>query len=507
MSSTVYSKAGADAALTPAPSVTAPASPALGQVWVSSSIRDAVIPTNPAERPVVVGSSGENTAQEPITWQDGANINMLYTGSGLVLRQCPIAADPLVAANWVKYGTAAVIGGGAAGVAGTVAHASLYQEGSTLYVFGIDTAANAVKVFTAAKSAPTAWTGAGTVLSTFPTGATAWGNTYVVKDDDGTYVMFIEYLDASGIWQMGQATSATGTGTYTMQVTKMTSHYGYGGTWSGGGGAFVAKENGEWVLLYHGMPGSSAASKVLPTEVFRATAPSLRADNWTPLNGGRPILRRITQYEVDQVADIDVVTLPSGVRYAFWTGVDNRSPMQARIHGAKLAPVRRRWNGTRWVSIDQHPDPLERGSAEPSLPLVKKAASDKTVATTAVTDLITLAAYAPVTRDYEIEFTASCRLTGVATDEYLFEAILNYDGARIYPLGAIGGNGGGLVNLHFKTKVIQQTIGTAIPVVIRVTCPTGGQFQCRPSTAPTKEQMAMTVTPVQTAANNSPAYS
>jgi hypothetical protein len=132
------------------------------------------------------------------------------------------------------------------------------------------------------------------------------------------------------------------------------------------------------VLIYHSdnMFGLSA--------IFRATAPSLGADNFTILDqpvGNSYVVSPVdparAPYEVEQCADIEVLRAPSGQAYAFWTAADNRTNT-FRIMAAPLLPTRKMWDGYSWHNLDASED-VARGIAAATKPFVQTMSWDFTV--------------------------------------------------------------------------------------------------------------------------------
>lgn len=129
-------------------------------------------------------------------------------------------------------------------------HSSAYVENGTIHLYYIDLATSTKLMYaTASTASPLTWT-AGVQVMSLPAGSNVFGNTRVVKDDDGTYVRIIEHkIAATGRWQMGQATSATLSGTWTMVpgVKVMDSLWPETDR-QGSGGAWLAEENSEWIM-------------------------------------------------------------------------------------------------------------------------------------------------------------------------------------------------------------------------------------------------------------------
>ncbi|WP_324644138.1 hypothetical protein [Pseudarthrobacter sp. LT1] len=468
---------------------TAPANPVVGQEWLSSAMADLRVSPNPADRKVittVAGADGDSN-QEAATWLDDTKFNMLYTaGNGLWYQSCPLTADPTVLANWTKYTTAAVVGSGN-GVA-QINHASVYDPNpgsatGTVYCFGNDQVGNTIKVYTASKTAPTVWTmvGQSMALSAMPAGALHFGNTFVVQDTDGTYVMFIEFQDSASRWQLAQATSATLTGTFTRVTNTMTSIYP-NSRWSMCGGAWVTRENNQWTMVYHAGFGQLGN---LPTEIFRATAPSLKADNWTVLDGGRQFIRRAGKYEIDQTADFEAMHSPNGQVYAFWTGLDNRNPMRARVVISALMPTRKRWDGNVWVPVDKPAIPAE-GTRQYQPPVLKTLTADFSGTATTWTDVPNLSiVWAPNGTEFEVDFRGVFTPSGDSTTRYQFRVQTNAEVAGSLSvlnvnMGAIAGTNGAPVNVSMNAQIPRAQVGGYIPIKIQYQVTSGATLNCRP---------------------------
>jgi hypothetical protein len=468
---------------------TAPINPVVGQTWLSSAMADLRVSPNLADRKVattVAGPDGDSN-QEAATWTDSTKFNMLYTaGNGLWYQSCPLTADPTVLANWTKYTTAAVVGSGN-GVA-QINHASVYDPtpGSatgTIYCFGNDQVGKTIKVYTASKSAPTVWTmvGQSHAIADMPAGALNFGNTYVVKDTDNTYIMFIEFQDSATRWQLAQSRSSTLTGAFTRLTGTMTSLYPTA-QWSMAGGAWVTRENNQWVMVYHAGYGSFGN---LPTEIFRATAPTLGTDNWTVLDGGKQFIRRAGKYAIDQTADFEAVRSPNGQVYAFWTELDNRSPMRARVVTTALQPSRKRWDGSVWQSLDRNVQPSE-GTQQPTRPIVAALAVDFSGTATAWTDMPNMSTvWAPSGTDFEVDFKGVFTPSGDSTTRYQFRIQSNAEvGGNVVAvnvnMGAIAGTSGVPVNVAMNAVIPRAKVNVSVPIKVQYQVTSGATLNCRP---------------------------
>lgn len=467
----------------------APVNPVVGQEWLSSAMVDLRVSPNPVDRKVIttVAAPDGDANQEACVWTDATHFRMMYVaGNGLWLQSCPITSDPTVLANWTKHTASAVVGSGN-GVT-QINHASVYDPNPGLttglvYCFGNDQLGKTIKVYTANKSDPTVWTmvAQSHAIADMPAGALNFGNTYVVKDTDDTYIMFIEFQDSATRWQLAQSRSSTLTGTFTRLTNTMTSVYP-SAQWSMAGGAWVVRENGQWVLIYHAGYGSFGN---LPTEIFRATAPTLGSDNWTVLDGGKQFIRRAGKYEIDQTADFEAVRAPNGQVYAFWTGLDNRSPMRARVVVSPLMPTRKRWDGSVWQPIDRPVQPTE-GTQQPTRPVMMTLAADFSGTATAWTDVPNLSiVWSPSGTDFEAELRGVFTPSGDSTTRYQFRIQSNAEvGGNTVAvnvnMGAIAGSSGAPVNVSMNARIPRAKVNVSVPIKVQYQVTSGATLHCRP---------------------------
>jgi hypothetical protein len=324
--------------------------------------------------------------------------------------------------------------------------------------------------------APTTWTYAGIVLPTsvLPSGSTQWGNACVAKDG-GTYYMIIEYFDSANHWQLTNATSATATGTFTMAgPTPMTTTYP-AAAYHSTSGAFLSKENGQWVLYYHANNVHNGLSLG-----FRATAPSLGSDNWTVLGQSgeslpNPFIWPVSQFEVEQCADLCWVAGPSGERYAFWTGTDLRTSTQ-RIMGARLLAQRKVWNGSIWEPDEPTLD-FGRGILFGTRPTIITMGSDFSGSATSFAQLIGTNWMASGT-DIEIEISAVVTATG-ASGVYEFQGWGN-GGATKVSMGGVYLIVGQQTPVTLKCVITKMPVGQWVAYQVYYQCPAGGTLNCRP---------------------------
>jgi len=471
----------------PTPSPVAPANPAPNQLWLSSALKDLRIPKAPQLRQAILTKtlSWESAAlQEASTWIANGKYNMIFaSGGGQGYASCPLTSDPTKPANWTKYATAAVIPG--------ANHASVYVEGNTVYCFANVQADKTIKVYTSDISDPLTWS-AGTTVMTLPAGNNAFGNTFIVKDA-GTYYMFIEYqVTATGRWQMGQASSSTLTGTYTLipAATLMQSLWP-DSDHQGSGGASVFKENGEWVMYYH---SSMNWNGLLPSEAYRATAPSLGADNWTLTDNKQPIIRRVTAYEVDQVADVELCRTPSGVTYVFWTGMHNRSTANGfvgALHCAVALPTLKRWDGNAWVNAETFDD-ASGNIHTPKKPNTQMMTADLSGTSTTFANAGVSVGTINNGPDVEVELRGIITHTGTAGDRISFQ-VTRAGGAGV-PLGSVVSDGSGRPMVVVAVcKYTQLTIGQYAGYTLQYKV-SAGTVNCRPVAQVGTEHMSLKVT-------------
>lgn len=281
------------------------------------------------------------TGQEPSIYRQGGKFRMLYNlpGAGIMYRDCPDGDDPTVPGNWSAPASAGLAG---------LSHQSVYLEGDTIYLYGVDVTNENIRVATANVSDWTVWTLQTAPVMTAPIGtqpSSHSGNTYLVKRGEGDYVMFVEanwqgtYEGATiGMWQTWVATGASPTGTFTKVrpgILESVRPLGVGMC----GGPSVYREDDQWVMVFH---GTSSPGAVIPTEMYRAVnRGELTADTWEVLNNGHPWFRRAHKVEVDQVADGVVVDGPNGTLYEFHSGNQNPNTASSGVFnviGIRLTP-------------------------------------------------------------------------------------------------------------------------------------------------------------------------
>ena len=336
-----------------------PASPTNLDQWLSTSFADMRVSPSPNDRVQILKptKAWEGTGiQEPLMWEDGTNWNLLYSStgwgggeaiSGLGWATCPLASDPMVPANWTKYGSNPVLEKGQVVNGNKLLgqHFGSYTEGETTYLYAPDEAGN-VQVASCASTpfTPSALTWHGTAALT---GGSAI-NIRVFKVAAGSYVMFYTY--ATSVWHAGVATAASPLGPFTTQVAPITSLdpvVGGGAT----DGPFIQIEGNGVVGYYHATAAVGGVA-VVPSDIFRATIPlaDVAKDEWTKLDNGLPFITRVASYEIDQVADVFVATSPDGVQLVAWDSFDNKHEVSS-ITLCALSPVMKRYDGHSWREI------------------------------------------------------------------------------------------------------------------------------------------------------------
>jgi hypothetical protein len=465
-----------------APSITPPTNPAAGQTWVSSALVDARVSHSFADRqPLIAPLTGEGSAvQEPSVWTDATYYYLLYTGgNGLCLRRCPIGSDPMVAANWTKFtgpgSSGQVIGNGAASIAGLVNHASVFQEGSTLYCYANVVATNTLDVFTASTADPTTWTRVGTVLaSSLLTGLAAnlWGNPRVVKDGSTYYLMQEYRVSATGQWQMAWATSSSPTSGFAFTTGTLTTLYP-DTDHASSSGAWLAKENGVWTLVYHLQNTIGGLS-----QIYVATTPSLGADNFTIQHGAQPLVRRVSPYEIEQVADPEVLRMPNGQAYLFWSAIDNRNSTM-RIMAQPLLPTRKVWNGNSWAALDALDD--GRAITQYEKPAIVPLAGDFAGTATTFTDWPNMSVvWYPTGTEAIATFTAVVTASADGLYQFRMSGVDRSSSVITPALGGVDLVAGKRTAITFRCKLTLLQPFKYRPVKLQYLVPSGATLNCRP---------------------------
>lgn len=475
------------------PSPNQPLLPTVGQMWFSSSFKHVRPPVSLSQRRVVFKQTGWEGAalQEASVWvHDGVFKSLFSAGHGLGFASCNTAADPTVASNWARPDvyTGPVVSG--------AKHSSIYIEDGTIHLYYIDIATSTKLMHATASLADSVPIfGSATQVMTLPPGSSVFGNMRVVLDGS-TYRMMIEHKVAeTGRWQQGWATAAAPSSTWTLGVNTIQTLWPEANR-QGSGGAWLVKENGEWVLWYH---ASVNWNGLLPSDIYRAAAPNLGADNFVLTDNKLPVIRRRAAHEVDQVADVELIRAPDGTVYAFWTGMHNRGAAFAgAISCAAMLPTMMTWDGNDWVQADSPADP---GAAITDV-VKPRTAMVSANFTTAYTDGTTWEDIpgASVTAylsgpDVEVEFRTAC--AAGSSDGYKYEFRVLRAGSDSKPLGSMAGNAGNMSSFVGVAKYTQLTPGSYFGFKVQVKVPSGAAaWNCRPVTFPEREYAALKVTDV-----------
>lgn len=497
-----------DRVLNEAPSGVAPTSPVNGQVWSSSLVRDMTVPTDPRLRqPILKHDYGWEALalQEVSTWIYGGYIWALYTAGtgGPAVAQCALTADPTLPASWTKVSTSGPV------ISAYLNHGAVLLDGTTLYYYANKGSTNdSVELYTAAATDPTTWTRVGSVMS-LPSGSNTFGNTSTPVNDGGTWKMAVEYkVTATGRWQIGIASASSLTGTWTLITGSelLDTLWPDSDHQTAGGPQLVHEADGTWTMIYH---SSLQWNGLLPSDIYRAKSSTLAGNSWTVLDGNRPFVRRVhPTYEIDQVADPEVLVTPSGVTYLFWTGMHNRnvtgSGFPGALHCAAMIPTAKRWDGGAWVN-QQDAGQTTRPITEMGKPREVHKTTDwdfagtggyntgNTLNTWADVPEMSVT-FAPTGPDYMIRLTGKVAPTGSSGFKYQFRAIVNGDTANPYYLDWIEGTTGVRTNVNGLARVQMKTPGQYVGVKIQCFVPTGGgTLYVRPVNQPNIERLAMEV--------------
>jgi len=339
------------------PSVAPSGTPTNGQLALDQRLSNAVPGNAPSARTALF------TGQEPSVVRWGGKYRMFYglPQQGIQYRECDENLDPTVAANW-SGPTGPVLSGWA--------HHSFMMDGNNLYIYGVDVANEKIGVATATTANWTTWTKQSAYALDSPIGnasTPASGNTYVVKIDATHWVMFAEgnwtgVINGStlGMWQTYVGTGASPLGPFTLGANPLTSIRPMGVGMAGG--PTIIRDNGEWVMLFH---GTGVAGVTIPTNVYRAVqrGANLTDDQWEVLDGGRPFLLRTHEAEVDQAADSCAVQGPTGTWYEFHSGNQNPSVTGSgafNIMVTKLYTGMMRNRGGKWEPETPHGGQVSR---------------------------------------------------------------------------------------------------------------------------------------------------
>jgi hypothetical protein len=321
--------------------------------WLSSAPEDLICPPPQFRKAIIANDGAIDSAmcQEPSVWWYNGKWHMYYAGSaGLKYASNP-SPDP-TQGSWATH-SAYVLGNGVASYNGAPTHQSIYVEGGYVYItFGDSLTNTQFLMAKASLDSPTSVS----LISGWSFSITPWynasgiGNTFLMKDDDGTYKLFMEFGTSIG-WTGAWAQSSTLTGTYTMQVFPMAMNVSVNkelfpklgpAFQSLGGSAWVAKSNGKYIFY-----GGSSAGAIGACYIYRAVSDDLI--NWTITNNNQPFIRPGTIYEVDQVVDPFLVQGPNGQWWGFWAGMDNITSV-GYVMCSPLMPALKIFNGQSWVA-------------------------------------------------------------------------------------------------------------------------------------------------------------
>ncbi len=263
-------------------------------------------------------STGGAAVQEPNVLYESGTWKMWYTGGWgtEAVGYATATGDPTVTANWTKYASNPVLGGGGSGYAGTVNCISVVHVGSTYYAYF--RAASPYNLMVATSSDGITWGTPTTALAyNAVTWVNGWANTQVWNEGGTTWKMLAEGSSGTGTWAISYATSTDGLswtvqGSGALSSLAVAGMNSYGGPWLANGGA---KVDGRYQLWYH-----AGGSNI--TDIYRAW--STDAQNWT--QGAVPeLVHNGGAYETQQVADPSVVQ-NGAITYLFYSGVNNSTP-------------------------------------------------------------------------------------------------------------------------------------------------------------------------------------
>lgn len=273
----------------------------------------------------------QDVVQEPNVIADPtgiAQLRMFYTGGW---DPCAIhaAVSNNGGLNWTRVGSAPIIGQGAAGVAGNVAHTGLWEDPASPLTLHLSFAAPAIgplRRVTTTDGGLT-WGSPVTLLTAAGWERGEFGNSACVKRGDVWHLIY-EAMNNSGFWEMGYATSTDGV-SFTRQYGGQplrSLQVGSGAMY--GGPVLTLLADGTWELLYHAATVGNDFTKI-----YRALSDDLIHWERTPQTA---IVDMTLAYEVDQVADPHVVTI-DGTRHMFYEGFDNPNQI-AKINRATSVP-------------------------------------------------------------------------------------------------------------------------------------------------------------------------
>ena len=273
--------------------------------------------------PVLAGNGGAvelNSVGEPIVKFDptGAHqLRMWYTAGWDSASICMAVSDDN-GVTWTRDGASPLIGAGASGVSGSIAHTGMAQDPADplhLWIFFATTGLG-TGPFRRVESTDGGLTW-GNLTSCFTaTGweSGVWGNSSCIKKD-GVWHLLYEGMHTSGtVWEVGYATSSDNMATWTKQNSNQPLRSLQVGTGTYGCSDLHLLDDGTWELFYH-----VTTSGFLPSTIWRATSSNLV--NWEKRPGHGIVLRTLS-FEVDQTADPCVLEI-AGQRVMWYAGLDN----------------------------------------------------------------------------------------------------------------------------------------------------------------------------------------
>jgi len=210
---------------------------------------------------------------------------------------------------WVKHGV--VLGKGAGGWTGPVAHHSVFVDGGKKYVFFPDEIYGFGSVLRVAVGRDMQHLHVlPTPVLTPPKGGLGLANSSVIRNGSVFRMMFESRVRDGSMWNMGIAVAKTPWGPYSVQAFPLpTLQRGILTTY---GGPDLRTSGHGFELWYHAASGDD---KVLPTDLYKATSDDLVS--WKA--SSTPVFRRTKNF--DQYAD-PVVTNGD----LFFDGMNNAVP-------------------------------------------------------------------------------------------------------------------------------------------------------------------------------------
>lgn len=307
---------------------TPPSNPDASTLWLSNSLKH-VMPSQTANKRTVVISANQafedTVCQEPSVVFYGGKYHMFYTGNVANTAQLGYATADFPTGPWTKHGP--VLGMGLGGESQSCPHGFLYCEGDDMYYYYVNNSNEQIRVAHALKSAPTAWSYVGVVLSDARGSSGAWGNTCVIKED-GKYFMLIESSVGNNSWQTGLAVCDTATGLFVRDYAELNSlrniklaTMATGNTKPSHGGCWLSKEADEFILYYHQSCISDGLGSALPSHGYRASSRDLI--QWTLEDEARCFFHMESQVEVDQIADLHLCQGENEQWWMFYTAASN----------------------------------------------------------------------------------------------------------------------------------------------------------------------------------------